>query len=64
MATQHVGGRGGAGNIKQSNQPREAVEADDLKTPTIKQTIYTTGRGGMSAFRASRIPTSNIHTNQ
>ncbi|OJJ43217.1 hypothetical protein ASPZODRAFT_154691 [Penicilliopsis zonata CBS 506.65] len=37
-------GRGGAGNIfsKESN----GSSAKDLVTPTIKQDIYTTGRGG------------------
>ncbi|KAK4615814.1 hypothetical protein CLAFUW4_10298 [Fulvia fulva] len=37
-------GRGGAGNI--NTKPPAPVNADDLKTPTIKSVTYTTGRGG------------------
>ncbi|KXT11934.1 hypothetical protein AC579_8572 [Pseudocercospora musae] len=37
-------GRGGAGNI--NSKPPAKLEADDLKTPTIKSNLYTTGRGG------------------
>jgi len=37
-------GRGGAGNIGQATS--RPATPDDLKTPTIKQGIYTTGRGG------------------
>jgi len=37
-------GRGGAGNIGQSTG--RTTTPDDLKTPTIKQNFYTTGRGG------------------
>lgn len=37
-------GRGGAGNINSS--PSAKLEASDLKTPTIKSNLYTTGRGG------------------
>jgi len=37
-------GRGGAGNIG-SRSPNQ-VNAEDLQTPTIKSSHYTTGRGG------------------
>lgn len=37
-------GRGGAGNI--SSKSNKAVGAEDLQTPTIKTSTYTTGRGG------------------
>ena len=37
-------GRGGAGNM--GDGPNEGVDANDLKTPTIKSQNYTTGRGG------------------
>ena len=38
-------GRGGAGNI--NSKPTNTVGADDLRTPALKSTTYTTGRGGM-----------------
>ncbi|OJI96402.1 hypothetical protein ASPVEDRAFT_78176 [Aspergillus versicolor CBS 583.65] len=38
-------GRGGAGNIY-SSQSRSTPTPQDLVTPTIKQDVYTTGRGG------------------
>ncbi|KFX99492.1 hypothetical protein O988_03833 [Pseudogymnoascus sp. VKM F-3808] len=37
-------GRGGAGNI--SAEPPRPVSPTDLETPTLKEDIYTTGRGG------------------
>ncbi|KAL3476774.1 hypothetical protein BJX99DRAFT_258108 [Aspergillus californicus] len=37
-------GRGGAGNIYTSKA--QAATPQDLVTPTIKQEVYTTGRGG------------------
>jgi hypothetical protein len=37
-------GRGGAGNV--STKPAENITADDLATPTIKSSTFTTGRGG------------------
>ncbi|OBT62942.1 hypothetical protein VE03_07882 [Pseudogymnoascus sp. 23342-1-I1] len=37
-------GRGGAGNI--STAPPPPVEPSDLETPTLKEEVYTTGRGG------------------
>ncbi|CAK3848740.1 Hypothetical predicted protein [Lecanosticta acicola] len=48
-------GRGGAGNIN-STQPT-ALNANDLQTPTIKGTTYTTGRGG-SGNMASNNPSN------
>ncbi|KAJ5143265.1 uncharacterized protein N7515_002052 [Penicillium bovifimosum] len=36
-------GRGGAGNISRQQTP---ATPNDLVTPTIKQEVYTTGRGG------------------
>ncbi|KAJ5820448.1 hypothetical protein N7474_006039 [Penicillium riverlandense] len=36
-------GRGGAGNI---SRQQSATTPRDLVTPTIKQEVYTTGRGG------------------
>ncbi|KAJ5874399.1 uncharacterized protein N7529_002829 [Penicillium soppii] len=36
-------GRGGAGNITRQHS---ALTPKDLVTPTIKQEVYTTGRGG------------------
>ncbi|CAG8907500.1 unnamed protein product [Penicillium salamii] len=36
-------GRGGAGNI---TRQQSAPSPKDLVTPTIKQEVYTTGRGG------------------
>ncbi|KAJ5493451.1 hypothetical protein N7539_002197 [Penicillium diatomitis] len=36
-------GRGGAGNIA---PPQRSTTPKDLVTPTIKQEVYTTGRGG------------------
>ena len=44
QAKTHTHGRGGAGNI--NSKPAEALTADDLQTPTIKSSTYTTGRGG------------------
>lgn len=38
-------GRGGAGNIY-SREASTKKEPKDLVTPTIKQDVYTTGRGG------------------
>ncbi|KAJ5571620.1 hypothetical protein N7535_005280 [Penicillium sp. DV-2018c] len=38
-------GRGGAGNISRQNSS-SAATPNDLVTPTIKQEVYTTGRGG------------------
>jgi hypothetical protein len=37
-------GRGGAGNL--SSKPPQNVTAEDLATPTIKSSTFTTGRGG------------------
>ncbi|KFY76687.1 hypothetical protein V499_03752 [Pseudogymnoascus sp. VKM F-103] len=37
-------GRGGAGNI--SAAPPRPVSPTDLETPTLKEEVYTTGRGG------------------
>ncbi|CBF89634.1 hypothetical protein BDV09DRAFT_194765 [Aspergillus tetrazonus] len=37
-------GRGGAGNIFSSEAPKTTPQ--DLVTPTIKQEVFTTGRGG------------------
>lgn len=37
-------GRGGAGNI--NSEPSVPVAANDLQTPSLKSTTYTTGRGG------------------
>lgn len=37
-------GRGGAGNI--NSKPSAPVAANDLQTPTLKSSTYTTGRGG------------------
>ncbi|KFZ14639.1 hypothetical protein V502_05980 [Pseudogymnoascus sp. VKM F-4520 (FW-2644)] len=37
-------GRGGAGNI--SAAPPPPVSPTDLETPTLKEEVYTTGRGG------------------
>lgn len=48
-------GRGGAGNI--NSKPPAPVNADDLKTPTIKSVTYTTGRGG-SGNMAKNDPTN------
>ncbi|KAF2717164.1 hypothetical protein K431DRAFT_277411 [Polychaeton citri CBS 116435] len=38
-------GRGGAGNIAKRNV-NDALNPEDFKTPTIKNDLYTTGRGG------------------
>ncbi|KFY93998.1 hypothetical protein V498_04100 [Pseudogymnoascus sp. VKM F-4517 (FW-2822)] len=37
-------GRGGAGNV--SAAPPPPVAPSDLETPTLKEEVYTTGRGG------------------
>ncbi|OOQ91571.1 hypothetical protein PEBR_08635 [Penicillium brasilianum] len=39
-------GRGGAGNIAPPQKSTTPTTPKDLATPTIKQEIYTTGRGG------------------
>ncbi|KAJ5133021.1 hypothetical protein N7448_007179 [Penicillium atrosanguineum] len=39
-------GRGGAGNIASITRQHSATTPTDLITPTIKQDVYTTGRGG------------------
>ncbi|KAF3387749.1 hypothetical protein F1880_001315 [Penicillium rolfsii] len=39
-------GRGGAGNIAPPPKSTTPTTPRDLATPTIKQEIYTTGRGG------------------
>lgn len=40
-------GRGGAGNIYSAKDTREVITTPkDLITPTIKQDVFTTGRGG------------------
>ncbi|EME39106.1 hypothetical protein DOTSEDRAFT_82981 [Dothistroma septosporum NZE10] len=52
-------GRGGAGNIN-SKAPL-SVNAEDLKTPTIKSVTYTTGRGG-SGNMAKNDPTNPDET--
>ncbi|KAJ6116054.1 hypothetical protein N7523_006471 [Penicillium sp. IBT 18751x] len=39
-------GRGGAGNIASITRQQSATTPTDLVTPTIKQDVYTTGRGG------------------
>ncbi|KAL6237165.1 hypothetical protein BDW75DRAFT_204822 [Aspergillus navahoensis] len=44
MARNISHGRGGAGNIFSSEAPKTTPQ--DLVTPTIKQEVYTTGRGG------------------
>ncbi|KAL4802806.1 hypothetical protein BDV18DRAFT_146630 [Aspergillus unguis] len=44
MARNISHGRGGAGNIFSSRETRTTPQ--DLVTPTIKQEVYTTGRGG------------------
>ena len=54
-------GRGGAGNI--NNKAPAPVNADDLKTPTIKSVTYTTGRGG-SGNMAKNDPTNPDETRQ
>lgn len=41
-------GRGGAGNV--NTKPAGPVAADDLQTPTLKSSMYTTGRGGPLIF--------------
>lgn len=38
-------GRGGAGNISSAGQATP-LSYKDLQTPTLKTTVYTTGRGG------------------
>ncbi|KAK3715682.1 hypothetical protein LTR37_006907 [Vermiconidia calcicola] len=49
-------GRGGAGNIN-SKPVTTTVGADDLQTPTIKSTTYTTGRGGTGNMAVNTDPT-------
>ncbi|KAL4741075.1 hypothetical protein BDV11DRAFT_203856 [Aspergillus similis] len=44
MARNISHGRGGAGNIFSSEAPKTTPQ--DLVTPTIKQEVFTTGRGG------------------
>jgi hypothetical protein len=42
-------GRGGAGNIVDSSKT-EKLQPEDLKTPTLKTSMVTTGRGGTGNF--------------
>ncbi|KAH6853789.1 hypothetical protein B0I37DRAFT_349197 [Chaetomium sp. MPI-CAGE-AT-0009] len=44
-------GRGGAGNIVDSSKTPQ-IQAEDLKTPTLKTSMVTTGRGGTGNFAA------------
>ncbi|KAL1990493.1 hypothetical protein VTN49DRAFT_6332 [Thermomyces lanuginosus] len=43
-------GRGGAGNLYDKKHPSSATP-EDLITPTIKQDVYSTGRGGSGNMR-------------
>lgn len=48
-------GRGGAGNISSTaSQPR--LSPSDLQTPTLKTSIFTTGRGGTGNMAANNDP--------
>lgn len=44
-------GRGGAGNIVDSSKAAQ-IQPEDLKTPTLKTSMVTTGRGGTGNFAA------------
>ena len=44
-------GRGGAGNIVDSSKSPQ-IQPEDLKTPTLKTSMVTTGRGGTGNFAA------------
>lgn len=48
-------GRGGAGNIaSDAVQPR--VSYKDLQTPTLKTSVFTTGRGGTGNMATNTDP--------
>ncbi|BCR84491.1 DUF3602 domain-containing protein [Aspergillus chevalieri] len=46
MGRQISHGRGGAGNIYSKEHKEQPASHKDFVTPTIKQDVYTTGRGG------------------
>jgi hypothetical protein len=48
-------GRGGAGNIVDASKTTQ-IQAEDLKTPTLKTSMVTTGRGGTGNMAANLDP--------
>ena len=48
-------GRGGAGNISCTAQPPR-LSSRDLQTPTLKTSVFTTGRGGMGNMTPNTDP--------
>ncbi|MBE3041402.1 DUF3602 domain-containing protein [Candidatus Bathyarchaeota archaeon] len=53
-------GRGGAGNVVSSGaQP--SISYKDLQTPTLKTSVFTTGRGGTGNMAANTDPAAARH---